>query len=70
MTDGLERIWKESVVAYSKQYPIICLEGLRKPTRNLIQDNLCPSRNLNQAYTEYNSRALPLDQPARYHEIG
>jgi hypothetical protein len=30
-------MWKEAVVAYSRYYPGICLEGLEKTTNNLSQ---------------------------------
>jgi hypothetical protein len=30
----LERMWKEAVFAYLDHYPEICLEGLRKTTKN------------------------------------
>jgi hypothetical protein len=33
MNDKLERVWREPIVGYSKQYPGICLEELR--TKNL-----------------------------------
>jgi hypothetical protein len=32
MTDELERIWKEVVVAQSRYYPSVCLEELMKAT--------------------------------------
>jgi len=35
MSDKLERKSKEAVVAYLKYYPETCLEGLRKPMKNL-----------------------------------
>jgi hypothetical protein len=31
----VERIWKEVAVSYSRNYPSICLEGLREATDNL-----------------------------------
>jgi hypothetical protein len=34
MKDELERIWEEEVMALSKYYPSICLEGLRKIMEN------------------------------------
>lgn len=33
-----KRIWKTTVAAWSRYYPGICLEGLRKNTKNLSQD--------------------------------
>jgi hypothetical protein len=30
-----------------RHYPGICLEELRKPTKNLSQNSWCPGRNLN-----------------------
>jgi hypothetical protein len=35
VSDELERIWKESVVAYLRYYPSIFLERQRKPTKIL-----------------------------------
>jgi hypothetical protein len=32
MTDESGRVWKETVVAYSRHYPKICLKGLDKNT--------------------------------------
>jgi hypothetical protein len=32
-----KRIWKETVVAESRYYPAIYLEGLRKSTKNLMR---------------------------------
>jgi hypothetical protein len=40
MTDEMEKIWKEEVVAYSKYYPDTCLKRLRK---NFNQDSRCPA---------------------------
>jgi hypothetical protein len=37
-----ERTCKESAVTYSKHSPGICLEALRKSTKNLSQDSRCP----------------------------
>jgi hypothetical protein len=34
----LKKVWKVTVVAYSKYYADTCLEGLRKTTNNLTQD--------------------------------
>jgi hypothetical protein len=35
MIDGLDSIWKEATLAYSRYYPGIRLQGPRKTTRNL-----------------------------------
>jgi hypothetical protein len=37
MTDELERIWREAVMAYSRYYPSICLEGLRETTKTSVR---------------------------------
>jgi hypothetical protein len=34
MADVMERIWKETAMAYSRYYPGICLEGLKKTAKN------------------------------------
>jgi hypothetical protein len=61
MIDELERIWKEAVVTYSRYYRGTYLAGLRNTKKFLSRD----SQDSNQAPTEYNSRALPLDQSVR-----
>jgi hypothetical protein len=58
MADELEEIWKETVVAKSRYHSGIHLEGLRKTTKNLVQDDRCPGPN--REPPEYQSRALPL----------
>jgi len=35
VNNELERMWNETVFAYSDHYPEICLEGLRKTTKTL-----------------------------------
>jgi hypothetical protein len=45
ITDELESIWKEAILAYSRYYPSKFLEGLRKATRNFNEDNIYPSRD-------------------------
>jgi hypothetical protein len=35
MNDEIERIWKEAVLCYSRNYPGIFLEGLRETTDSL-----------------------------------
>jgi hypothetical protein len=38
MIDELGRIWKEAVIASLKCYTGICLEGLSKTVKTVIQD--------------------------------
>jgi hypothetical protein len=35
LNDELERVWKEAVVDFLTYCPSICLEGLKKTTKNL-----------------------------------
>jgi hypothetical protein len=59
----LERIWKGTAVAYTKNCPSTCLKGLRKRTKDLSadhQDIQCLGRDLNRTCPEYKSGALPL----------
>jgi hypothetical protein len=37
MPDELKRIWKEVIMDYSRYYPGICLEGLRKTTKTSVR---------------------------------
>jgi hypothetical protein len=53
----------------SYSHPGIWLEGLKKTTRYLIQDNHCPGRDENPVPPEYESRTLPLYRPARYFDV-
>jgi hypothetical protein len=39
VSDELEGVWKEAVVAYSNCCHSTVLEGLRNPTNNLSQDS-------------------------------
>jgi hypothetical protein len=67
MNDELEVIWNEAVVAYFGHYPGLCLEGVRRVTKNLNQGSRCPGRDSNRAPSEYESGALLLDRPARFY---
>jgi hypothetical protein len=58
-------ILEESVIAYSRYYPGIWLEGLRKRTWILSHDNRCPGRDSNGARPKSSLRGIPLDQSAR-----
>jgi hypothetical protein len=44
MNDDLEGTWKEAVLAYLKWFPGICLEGLRKTTKQLSENIWCLCR--------------------------
>lgn len=59
MVDELERIQKEVIVVYSRYYPGICLEGLRKTTKTLSEENLCLGRDSNPVLTKYKTTVLP-----------
>jgi hypothetical protein len=48
MKDKLGRIWKAAVMVLSRHYPGICLEGLRRTTKNLNQDNWCSMNMINR----------------------
>jgi hypothetical protein len=54
------RPWKEAVFVWSRSPPWICLVGLRSATKNLRKYSRLPGLDLNQASSEYKSRALPL----------
>jgi hypothetical protein len=41
-----------------RYYPGICLEGLRKTTKNLSQNNQFPGRDFNPGPPEYEIRVL------------
>jgi hypothetical protein len=42
-------------------YPVVCLEGLRKTTKDLIQGIQCPGRDWNRVSHEYTSEELLLE---------
>jgi hypothetical protein len=39
MNGGLGRMWKKKIVAYSNDYPGICVEELKKNVKNLNWDS-------------------------------
>jgi hypothetical protein len=43
MNNALEKIWKEAVVAFFRDYLGICLDGLRKTMKNLSQASRSPN---------------------------
>jgi hypothetical protein len=67
MNDELEKIWRETVVAWLRNYDKICLEGLRKTTETVRIAGVAAEFKTKQPptptiTTKYKSRALPLDQ--------
>jgi hypothetical protein len=50
---GKKRSWPNL-----RYYPSICLEGLRKTTKNLSQDTRSPVRDLNPGPPEYEEGVL------------
>jgi hypothetical protein len=63
MNDEWEETWKETLVAYSRYYPGIYLEGRRQITKTLNRDSRCSGRDSYPAPPEYKSRLLSLYQP-------
>jgi hypothetical protein len=45
MTDELEMMWRVAVVAYSRHYTDICLDGVGKIYKKISQYNRCPGRD-------------------------
>jgi hypothetical protein len=54
----MEWIWKEAIMASFEVLSRICLEGLRKTTKNLSQDSRSPGRDLNPGPPEYKAGVL------------
>jgi hypothetical protein len=63
MNSEFRRIWKEAVAALSRYCPEMCLRGLRRTTKNLIQDNRCLIRGSN--LVSLMGLVLLLDQPVQ-----
>ena len=57
---NLERMCQEAVMAWSRYFPGICLEGLRKTTKSH-----CCGLESNRSSFDYKSRAFPSHQPDR-----
>lgn len=60
ISDGLERIGKEVVLAYFKTLSWHSNGGTDTKHKN-PQDSLCPAQYSNQAPLKYKSEALPLE---------
>jgi hypothetical protein len=48
-----ERFGRKRLSSNLKHYPGICLEGLRRTTKNLNQYSWSPGRDLKQGHPEY-----------------
>jgi hypothetical protein len=55
ISDKLERLLKEALVAEMRYYLSIYLEGLRKATKHFSQNSWCPGLDLNWTPSEYKS---------------
>jgi hypothetical protein len=58
--DGLERVWKEAVLIYSRGYPYVFPEILRKATNTSVNTVGCPGQNSNRESPKMGSTALAL----------
>jgi hypothetical protein len=63
--DKVTMISNKPVMAKSKYYAVICMEGPRKTTRNLSQKRWHSTDYPNQATHKYKSRVLPVQQPVQ-----
>lgn len=62
LSDELEGMWKEEAVALGRDevgYCDICLEGLRKATKNFIQESRSPVLGRKVEFPEYEGVVLP-----------
>jgi hypothetical protein len=62
--DELERTCEETVWPNRDTTPVMMM--LKRITKDLIQDSLCPDRDSKWSHCQYKSRALPLRQPAHW----
>jgi hypothetical protein len=66
MNVELEGIWKEAIVAESRNDPGICLEGSRETTKNFSQHSHCPVLDSKRVPPGEKTGLLPLHQPTGY----
>jgi hypothetical protein len=66
----LEWIWKDADVAYSKYYPDVWLEGMRRSTEVSRQDSWCPHLDSNHVSPVYKHSVLQTHRPARQFNEG
>jgi hypothetical protein len=63
-------IQEEAVVAWLKQYPGNSMEVLGEVTKeSSVGVSQCPDRDSKRVPPEYESRALPLHQPAEFNPL-
>jgi hypothetical protein len=53
MNDEVERMWKESVVAYFKSTTQHSPGGIEETMKDIRQDSQCPSHDSNQALPKF-----------------
>jgi hypothetical protein len=58
VSNEFERMWKKRSWPNLRYYSGICLEGLRKTTKNLSQDSRSPGRDLDPGPPEYEAGVL------------
>jgi hypothetical protein len=58
LSDALERFWEESVVSWMRYYLCLCLDRLKKTTRNLIQEVFESNISRIQAWTNLFGRFI------------
>jgi hypothetical protein len=58
MNNKGEIMWKEAVVAYLRDYPGICLEGMMKTAKDLNHNSRSPCRDLNPGPPELKNVVL------------
>jgi hypothetical protein len=60
MNSEFDRIWKQAIVAYSRYYPGIYMEVLRKTMLSLIQNRRYSGRDVKRKPLEYMSVCLSI----------
>jgi hypothetical protein len=64
MTDEWERMWKEAIVVFSRQYPGIYLKGLSQNAAN-IWNSKCSARDSNRIPPKFMCRTQIRSVPAQ-----
>lgn len=69
MSNEMERFGKQAVVALSRYYPSICLEGVREIAEKDSQESRCSDRDSNRPLPEYKPEVLPLHNLAQFTHV-